>query len=267
MMDGGSNDGSLDILRRYEPHFHHIESGRDKGQSDALKRGFRMTSGDIMAYINSDDLLAPDTLYWVADFFARHPKVDAVYSNRCAVNATNEVIWYWNLPPHIDYLMKRWDLIPQETCFWRRRIYEAVGGVDSSFSFAMDYDLFVKFMKTGRVSRADRFLGAFRQHSEGKTSTQLENVGAQEIQRVWATHCITAHRWDEVVGAAFRRLVELKSYVFVQSMQERPGAFPGVGYNYDDIWAGQLTSSRIPPAASGNQERPIRRSVSPFARG
>lgn len=264
VMDGASADGTLDILERYEPHFYHMTSAPDKGQSDALRRGFAFTSGEIMGYLNSDDLLAPDTLYWVADFFARHPKVDAVYSHRCAVNAANEVIWHWYLPPHISYLMKRWDLIPQETCFWRRRIYNAVGGVDSSFNFAMDYDLFVKFMNAGRMIRADRFLGAFRQHPEAKTSTQLGNVGAREIQRVWADNKITAHRWDEVVGATFSRLVELRSSLFSKTMSQRPGAFPGVGYNYDDLWGGQLTSSRIPPAS--NHNRNVKKPVSPLAR-
>lgn len=262
VMDGGSTDHTSDILKRYEPHFHYVVSAPDKGQSDAIRRGFSYTSGEIMGYLNSDDLLAPDTLYWVADFFARHSKVDAVYSHRCAVNAANEVIWHWYLPPHISYLMKRWDLIPQETCFWRRRIYDAVGGVDSSFDFAMDYDLFVKFMNTGRMRRADRFLGAFRQHSEAKTSRELENVGAREIQRVWADNKITPHRWDEILGATFSRLVELRSYVFSKASTTRPGVFPRLGYNYDSIWAGQLTSSRIPPARSHARSQAVNLFVS-----
>jgi glycosyltransferase involved in cell wall biosynthesis len=146
MMDGGSTDETTAILDRYGPHFAHVQSAPDAGQADAIKRGFERTSGEIMAYLNSDDLFAPDAFFAVAEFFDRNPGVDVVYSNRCAILSDNSVAWYWRLPPHNDFLMKRWDLIPQETTFWRRGIYERVGGVDASFRFAMDYDLFAKFM-------------------------------------------------------------------------------------------------------------------------
>lgn len=247
VMDGGSKDGSADVIRKYEAHLHHWQSAKDEGQSDAIRKGFLKSSGEIMAYLNSDDLLAPGTLHWVAEFFRRNPRVDAVYSHRCAVNETNDVIWHWYLPRHVSYLMKRWDLIPQETCFWRRRIYEETSGIDSSFQFAMDYDLFVKFMLRGKLHRTNRFLGAFRQHAQAKSSTNLETVGRTEISRVWGEHNITCHKWDSFVGSAFTRFVELRSYVFGRTNPKVEGMAPVIGSNYDAIWGRLLTNSSIPP--------------------
>jgi glycosyltransferase involved in cell wall biosynthesis len=250
VMDGGSRDGTVGILEKYADYFTHWQSAPDGGQAEAVRNGFEHTCGDIMAYLNSDDMLAPGTLYWVADFFERNPGVDAVYSHRCTVDANNRVIWHWHLPPHVDYLMSRWDLIPQETCFWRRRIYEKVGRVDSSFRFALDYDLFTRFMLHGRMFRADRFLGAFRQHADSKTSTQLGDIGASEIQRIWQQYKVRCHKWDPSVAATFWRAVEISSHVFAATRKERPGVLPGVGYDYDEVWAGELNDPRIPPAHS-----------------
>ena len=86
-----------------------------------------------MAYLNSDDVLAPGALDFVARYFAAHPEVDAIYSHRIFIDENNLVTRYWILPPHHTWMMQRWDYIPQETCFWRRRIYDKVGGIDPSF--------------------------------------------------------------------------------------------------------------------------------------
>src|SRR5215210_1094117 len=80
LMDGGSADGTMDVLVPYLDRFAHVTSARDKGQSDAIHRGFARSTGEIMGYLNSDDMLAPGTLWFVADYFERHPDVDVVYS-------------------------------------------------------------------------------------------------------------------------------------------------------------------------------------------
>jgi len=246
MMDGGSKDETVEIIDRYERHFAHAQSAPDRGQSDAIRNGLARSTGDIMAYLNSDDLLAPDALFEIADFFERNPKIDVVYSHRCAIDEKNLVIWYWQLPPHNTYLMKRWDLIPQETTFWRRAIYEKVGGIDASFRFAMDYDLFTKFMLNGRLARNDRFHGAFRQHSESKTSRLLETVGRAEIERVWHDHGIRSHKADRFLGVGFTKGVEIASAVFTQNKRFRPGILPGSLYLYDRIWGNQLRGGSVP---------------------
>ncbi len=197
VMDGGSDDGTADVLAHYRDRFAHFVSERDGGQSDAIRRGFERSTGDVMAWLNSDDLLAPGALHFVARYFARHPSVDVIYSHRCMINNTGHVIGYWILPRHSSYLMRRWDLLPQETCFWRRRLFRAAGNVDATFRFAMDYDLFVRYMKRGRFQRVNRFLGAFRIHDKSKTQQQLKTVGTLTLPNtrplVYLLTCIIRH--------------------------------------------------------------------------
>ena len=252
LMDGGSTDGTMEVLEPYADRFAYLVSERDKGQSDAISRGFARSTGEIMSYLNSDDMLAPGALHYVAQYFRDHPDVDVVYSHRCTVDERNTVLWYWLLPEHDDWYMMRWDLIPQETCFWRRRLFEKVGNVDPTFRFAMDYDLFFRFMHAapGRTRRLDRFLGVFRQHDEAKTTRLMETVGAEEIRRVWKHYGI-APRWlDPYRSARFYHGVIRTGDKFAVKRGKLPGALPGVGYNYDGVWGGLLDDGRLPPRAA-----------------
>src|SRR5260370_22921369 len=80
LMDGGSTDNTLEVLQPYRRHFYYFHSGADKGQADAIASGFDQASGEILAYLNSDDLLAPGTLHFVVDYFDQHPHINFIYS-------------------------------------------------------------------------------------------------------------------------------------------------------------------------------------------
>jgi glycosyltransferase involved in cell wall biosynthesis len=241
VMDGGSTDRTPEILARYRRYFAHVESAKDGGQADAVARGFAHTSGEIMAYLNSDDVLAPGALDFVANFFADNPHVDALYSHRVFIDENNRVESYWLLPEHCDWMMTRWDYIPQETSFWRRRFYEQVGGIDPSFQFALDYDLFVRFMEQGRMERVDRFLGAFRRHASSKTAGLVEGRVHSEVERVRREHRIWMPRGHGLAELAVNRWIEKRSRRFTESGKSLPGALPGVGYDYDQVWSGRLS--------------------------
>jgi len=250
MMDGASTDGTLSELAQFEDRFAYYVSAKDKGQSDAIARGFERTTGEIMGYLNSDDLLAPGALHFVAQFFDQNPNVDFVYSHRCTIGSDNKAIWYWMLPQHKNYLMMRWDLIPQETCFWRRSLFSKCGNIDPSYRFAMDYDLFVRYMLRGKFVRVNRFLGAFRQHQQAKTSQLLQTVGDAEMKRVWSTYGLTSGRLDPFRRDRFWFGVQRDGQQFAASRKQLPGCMPGVGYDYDAVWAWQLRDGRLPPVAS-----------------
>jgi glycosyltransferase involved in cell wall biosynthesis len=246
-MDGGSTDGTQDIVAPYRDRFSHYVSERDKGQSDAIHRGFKESTGEIMAYLNSDDMLAPGTLHYVAEFFAKHPNVDVLYSHRCTVDSANKALWYWILPKHNNYLMMRWDLIPQETTFWRRGLYEKVGPIDPQYRFAMDYELFIRFMREGTLHRTNRFLGAFRQHDSAKTSQLLETVGKQEIEQVWRKYGLKNSRLDPIRSKMFFYGAMRHGCQYAQSGKMLPGSLPGIGYDYDDVWGGLLNEKKRLP--------------------
>lgn len=184
--DGGSQDGTEEILRGYADRLTGWESRTDNGQSQAINLGLAKTSGEIMAWINSDDILLPGALAYVADYFNRHPNVDVVYGHRFLIDENDQLIGRWMLPLHNDEVLSWADYIPQESMFWRRRIWEKVGGkVDESFCFAMDWDLLVRFRDAGaRFARLPRFLGGFRVHSRQKSSAEISGIGVQEMTRI-----------------------------------------------------------------------------------
>lgn len=186
VQDGGSADGTVEILRKYDTALHRWTSEPDGGQTEAINRGFQATRGEIMGWLNSDDLLLPGSLHFVADFFCRHPKVDAVYGHRVLIDEGDREIGRWVVPPHDGKVLTWADYVPQETLFWRRLLWERVGGrVDEGFQFAMDWDLLLRFQEAGaRIVRLPRFLGAFRVHTRQKTSADLAETGWREMGRL-----------------------------------------------------------------------------------
>ncbi len=185
IQDGGSHDNTLAVLHEFGDRIV-VRSGPDGGQADAVNRALAHAAADIMAYLNSDDILLPGTLHYVADFFARHPGVDVVYGHRIVIDEEDREIGRWILPPHSNIAISWADWIPQETLFWRRAIWEKVGGVDPSFAFALDWDLIIRFREAGaRFARLPRFLGAFRVHDKQKTIQEIGSTGDREMGRVW----------------------------------------------------------------------------------
>lgn len=185
VQDGGSTDGTLDVLRRYDDQLTGWASRPDNGQSNAINIGFSKTSGEIMAWLNSDDILLPGALAFVADLFSRHPEIDVIYGHRILINEADMEIGRWMLPQHDDNILSWADFIPQETMFWRRRIWEEAGGkIDESLDFAIDWDLLLRFREAGaHFFRVNRFLGGFRIHPAQKTSAE-KLTGFQEMSQM-----------------------------------------------------------------------------------
>jgi glycosyltransferase involved in cell wall biosynthesis len=100
VMDGGSVDGSAEIIERYRPSLTRFESGADTGQANAINKGMAHTRGDILAWLNGDDLLLPGAIEYVAHFFETHPEVDVVYGHRIVIDAEGNEIGRWILPQH-----------------------------------------------------------------------------------------------------------------------------------------------------------------------
>ncbi len=184
--DGASSDDTLEVIAGYQGRLAHVSSEPDEGQADAINKGFARSSGEIMAWLNSDDLLLPGTLAYVASYFEAHPEVDVVYGHRVLVDEEGMEIGRWAMPAHDDEILSWADYLPQETMFWRRSIWERTGaGLDTSFRFALDWDLVLRFRDAGaRFVRLPRYLGAFRVHEEQKSSAQVSTVGRGEMDRL-----------------------------------------------------------------------------------
>jgi hypothetical protein len=138
-----------------------------------------------MAWLNSDDLLAPGSLRFVAEYFATHPGVDVLYGHRIIIDDDDRDIGRWIMPRHNPATLEWIDYVPQETLFWRKRAWDIAGGIDPSFQFALDWDLLARFQQAGcRMVRVPYFLGAFRVHAGQKTSQAIHTTGADEMRRI-----------------------------------------------------------------------------------
>lgn len=186
VQDGGSKDDTVSILKRYENKLAGWKSEKDSGQSQAINLGFSNATGEIMAWLNSDDILLPGALAIVADYFNKHPETDVVYGNRLLINENDMEIGRWILPGHDSDVLSWVDYIPQETMFWRRSIWDKVGGqINESFRFAMDWDLLVRFGEAdAKFVHTPHFLGAFRIHEQQKTSAVINEIGHLEMDRI-----------------------------------------------------------------------------------
>jgi GT2 family glycosyltransferase len=168
--DGGSTDGTLDLLGKHNGALT-WHSEPDAGQAAALNAGFAATHGEIMGWLNADDLLLPGALAAVARHFAAHPEIDLIYGHRALIDEEDRQIGAWVMPPHEREAFLWADWIPQETMFFRRSLWERAGGtLDENFHFALDWDLLLRFDAAGaRMERLPHTLGAFRIHGAQKT--------------------------------------------------------------------------------------------------
>ena len=190
IQDACSKDGTAGVLRSFDDIWFDIRIELDQGQADALNKGFARTSGDIMGYLNSDDLLLPGTLHFVAQYFHDNPSVDVIYGNRLIINEDGQEIGRWILPGHDPDVLRFVDYVPQESMFWRRRIWERVGSkFDASLQFAMDWDLILRFLDAGAVfHHVPELFGVFRAHGGQKSQVDFLTRGAREMATLRSKH-------------------------------------------------------------------------------
>lgn len=173
IIDGGSKDESLDIIRKYEKYLAYWVSEPDKGQANAINKGLKMASGDIMAWQNSDDIYLPGALHKVAEVLRKNKGVDLLFGNIYLIDSNDMILNEMRFVPFSlnDLLYLDWN-IGSQAAFWSRAIMERVGLLREDISTCFDYDWFIRLgVHTGKISFARDFLGGYRVHTEAKLST------------------------------------------------------------------------------------------------
>ncbi|HME42743.1 MAG TPA: glycosyltransferase family 2 protein [Syntrophorhabdales bacterium] len=194
VIDGGSIDGSVDIIKKYENHIAYWVSERDAGQSSAINKGFLKATGDIFGWLNSDDLLAPSATKIASYYLMRYPDIGVVYGDRLYIDAKGNVTGINQCPSYKQGMFKKNFTLPQETVFFRKEVFEKVGGLDESLHFAMDFDLWCKLSKVTRMRHIPLFIGYFRAHETAKSVVvhrTEENGSAKYLEehgRVYKRH-------------------------------------------------------------------------------
>ena len=170
IVDGGSTDSSLDIISKYEGRLAWWVSEPDDGQTHALNKGFTRANGKILAWLNSDDTYEPHAVSEAAAFLTTHSGAGMVYGDANLINENGENLGKFPAR-QTDYnrLKRGYVHIPQQAAFFRADIWKQVGPLDSTFYFAMDYDLWVRIARIAPIHYLPRTWANFRLHSSGKS--------------------------------------------------------------------------------------------------
>jgi glycosyltransferase involved in cell wall biosynthesis len=202
VMDGGSTDNTVDVLKSFGPRLRWV-SQKDKGQSDAIVRGFQQTTGDILGWLNSDDTFAPGALRAVAQFFTDHPDIDVLYGDADYTDTQDNFIARCvHIEPYSKHRLFHYsDFLVQPATFFRRSIYDKVGGVDVSIHWAMDYDLWLRMAAAGaKFAYLPRKLAHFRWLHDNKTATG-SHKRLDEIEHILARQRCPAPAYIELERA------------------------------------------------------------------
>jgi glycosyltransferase involved in cell wall biosynthesis len=181
VMDGGSTDGTKEILGNFEPRLHTWVSRPDRGQTDALNQGVALSEGDVVGWINSDDFYLPGALQAVQERFEGPDRPDVVFGNMVEVDGRGAFLReHRHDDASLESLLVLGTDLSQQALFWRRELSARVFPLSVDLRFAMDFQLFCRLaLATTRFARIDRFLGAFRIHGATKSS-KMADVGRRE---------------------------------------------------------------------------------------
>jgi hypothetical protein len=192
-IDGASKDNTLEIARRYERDIAVLLSERDDGQYHGIQKGMSLATGEVMAWLNGDDIYCPWTLSVVGEIFARFPDVDWIVGTSSFMNGAGQctrVSGNSGTAMPRDYIRNGWfrpelaGYLQQESMFWRRSLWEKVGGLDLSLSLAADFDLWRRFAEHAELHAVNVPLALFRQRPGLQRSSAGQKSYEAEVQRI-----------------------------------------------------------------------------------
>lgn len=202
IVDGGSTDGSVEIIRRY------AEAGKlagwvsepDQGQTEAINKGFARANGEVLAWLNSDDTLEPQAVAEAVAYLVEHPEIGMVYGDTNFIDVRGDVIGKFPArQTNYRLLRQGYVHVPQQASFFRADLWRKVGPLDPSFYFAMDYDLWVRLSRLAPMVYLPRYWANFRLHGDAKT------IAADD--RCWPEMLRVHHRdgggWFSVIEAKY----------------------------------------------------------------
>jgi glycosyltransferase involved in cell wall biosynthesis len=170
IVDGGSTDGSVEIIRHYADRLDWWVTEPDQGQTDAINKGFNRATGEILAWLNSDDTYLPNAVSEAVAYLQAHPGIGMVYGDTNFIDEGGRVIGQFAAQQTSYKRLRRGGVyIPQQASFFRTALWRRVGPLDPSFYFAMDYDLWVRIAGISTIVYHPRLWANFRLHGEAKT--------------------------------------------------------------------------------------------------
>ena len=185
IIDGGSTDGSVDIIRKYEEYLYYWVSEKDRGQTHAINKGLKVATGELMGFQNSDDIYMPKAFEQIAEAYAKHPSAGVIYGDFFHVDERDNILDEQVLIKACCWIQVfHGPQIHNQAAFWKRWVYEKVGPLNESLRFDMDYEYFCRILCYAIPTvHLKLHIGGFRHHDKTKTST-LKHISKKELKEV-----------------------------------------------------------------------------------
>jgi tetratricopeptide (TPR) repeat protein len=215
IMDGGSTDGSVDIIKKYEKHLAYWQSNPDQGQYDAINEGFARSTGQIMAWLNSDDKYHEDSLFKTAYIFNQYPSVEWITGRPTAWKENGDLAWVfdplpvWKRETYLKEALKEY-YIQQESTFWRATLWQKAGArLRTDLKLAGDMELWVRFFRYAKLYTVDTLIGGYRHQPNQKTKQNMEKY-VEETQQIFSAEIanIQKGKFSSMLPAASLILLE-----------------------------------------------------------
>jgi glycosyltransferase involved in cell wall biosynthesis len=187
IIDGGSSDGSIEIIKKYSKYLSYWTSEKDKGQSNAINKGFEKSTGDILAWLNSDDIYLPGALVFISKYMEKNKNVEMVYGRCYIIDKDDKILKEsYTVPFDPIFYLHKLISIAQPASFWRRSLYLIAGPLNEQNYTCMDHELFVRFIKIGAtIVYIDRLFAGFRIHPASISgSGRLERQYREDILKI-----------------------------------------------------------------------------------
>ena len=215
IMDGGSTDNSVEIIKKYESQLAHWESKSDGGQSDAINKGFNMASGDILAWLNSDDYYTPYTLHQVSDLFTRDDL--KIVFGECALyheksgKVKDSKVFEFSKSHNIELS----DFLIQPSSFWTKKTWELVGDLDEKLTYTFDWEWYIRAKRAGvHFQAVDKTWSVYRYHEQHKTGTG----GCQREEELAS---IYSHYHSELLGQKYLQRRSMQDKILMSNRMNR----------------------------------------------
>lgn len=256
IMDGGSTDGSVEIIKKYEKHLTYWQSKPDGGQYQAINEGFLRSTGEIMCWLNSDDKLHPGALHQVELAFRAMPQTEWItgrptaWDDQGRLKIVFDHVPSWSLE-RLLYHGKDDYYIQQESTFWRRSLWDrAGGGLDTNWQLAADFELWCRFFNYSRLTGVDALFGGFRYHSGQKTGIMMDRYEQEVLQIIERERTVLRNTRERSQSPNIVGMGEIVSAITPQVTPDNFSCFSfsrRFHFNWFEAYAAKLFGSRIDP--------------------
>lgn len=230
IMDGGSTDGSVEIIKKYEKHLTYWVSEKDNGMYHALQKGFKRTTGEIMGWLNSDDVHQPGSLHTIAQIFSDYKKINWLQGMPNGIDKAGRIV-YATPRPEIDKFffynkkhIQSHKYIQQESTFWRRNLWGTAGGfISERYKFAGDFELWIRFFRHEQLFNTRSLLASFRLTGEEQFSVTNYQEYADETVDILNGYPLNAKEQKELRYSNIMYRVEKKLLQLCSKLRNKMG--------------------------------------------